>query len=145
MVFVEDLDGNIRLRRSSGEPGLLGPATLLHKISTSIPNPKLITSLVAFRRVETITNHLLPYKPSPLEAQSQLALVPLPGTFEFDQWLNVLEQSRPDSVGLKTLSEWKKGFSASSTGLSRALHRIRIMAAHLTTLRNDSPPIVFVE
>eukprot|EP00511_Aplanochytrium_stocchinoi_P006367 CAMPEP_0204822724 /NCGR_PEP_ID=MMETSP1346-20131115/905_1 /ASSEMBLY_ACC=CAM_ASM_000771 /TAXON_ID=215587 /ORGANISM="Aplanochytrium stocchinoi, Strain GSBS06" /LENGTH=122 /DNA_ID=CAMNT_0051949079 /DNA_START=261 /DNA_END=626 /DNA_ORIENTATION=+ len=121
VLFVKDLENHISLTKSQGggkEAGLL-----LRKLAGKIPDASFVKSIIACNRIELITGHLLPHH-NPgfsledlsgsvsdgsktgrqIQVQSY-AIIPLPGTFEYDQWLQVL-RSRPDSVGVKVLLEW---------------------------------------
>merc|ERR1712137_812112 len=139
MVVVKDLDRNVSLKRSRTGQSEYRTTSLLHKVAAHFPDQSFLRGVLACRRIEVLTKHLLPYDSksrsypisSVVPEVSELALVPLPGTFEYDHWLNMLEQSKPNSIGIRTLNEWTKGFSASSHELSRALHRIRVLSYHL--------------
>ena len=93
----------------------------------------LVRGLAAHRRVELLVQHLR--QQTGMEMQSNTMLVPLPGTFEHDQWQNTLAAMLPRSDALRViLNDWTKGFSAGDSRLSRALRRIRMFAAHLTPM-----------
>lgn len=124
-----------------------GAGILERKLAEDTNLLGLVRSLAAYRRVEVLVQHLKPQSSigavpvqersssSHSHSNSDLMLVPLPGTFEHDQWQNVLAASLPQSPALSDiLRTWREGFSAGDSRLSRALRRVRVIAAHLAPM-----------
>ena len=122
-----------------------GAGILERKLAEDTNLLGLVRSLAAYRRVEVLVQHLKPQssigalpvqeRGSSSHSHSDLMLVPLPGTFEHDQWQNVLAASLPQSPALNDiLRTWREGFSAGDSRLSRALRRVRVIAAHLAPM-----------
>ena len=82
------------------------------------------------RRIETLVSHL---KGPSFLATSRDAIVPLPGTAQYFNWLTVLLENRTRLN--QFLQHWLRGFASSEGGSS--IRRIRTIAAHLS-----APPFV---
>jgi len=88
----------------------------------------------AYRRVQKLVAHLsaIPFNATHMQNMPRLALVPKPGTWEYEQWLSTLRSFPNNTAGGRLLVEWIRFFQASGPSVNRALRRFLVISAHLT-------------
>jgi len=69
------------------------------------------------------------------------ALVPMPGTWHHEHWLEVLARQSNGSLGAFVLSQWMQFFFKSGPRMRRALRRLLVLSAHVSAQPFQFVPI----